>query len=347
MKAFEDVVTYCANTETLPLNNVLCGDCVKELRALPANSIDLAITSPPYFQQRDYAGKGVGNEDKPDDYIESLLTAFAEVLRVVKPTGSIVYNLGDKYQKSSLLLMPYRFALAVSDHFPVLLINNITWVKRNPTPRQYKRRLVSATEPFFHFAKTSDYYYNRKEFHEGKKGQNYSLVADTQPRKTSTKMGESYRDLLASSSLTPEQKKAGLEALDKTIEDVKRGRIHSFRMKIRGIHAPAFGGQEGGRKNQMENNGFTIIRIMGEPMKRDILDSAVESGNGSGHPAVFPTGIVRELVQMLSPPNGVVLDPYAGSGATLVAAKQEGRNFIGIDINAQYCKYANEWSKKV
>ena len=90
-----------------------------------------------------------------------------------------------------------------------------------------------------------------------------------------------------------------------------------------------------------------MIRILGEPMKRDVLESAVESGNGSGHPAVFPTGIVRELIRMLCPPGGVVLDPYAGSGATLAAAKMEGRNFIGVDINPQYCEQAREWAAKI
>ena len=324
------------------LNAVLCGDCAKVLRDIPSASVDAAVTSPPYFRQRDYAGLGAGNENSVEEYVRVLLEGFAEVARVVKPAGNIVYNLGDKYQDGGLLLAPFRFALAACERFPVSLVNNITWVKRNPTPRQYKRRLVSATEPFFHFAKTRDYYYDRDAFHEGR-GENGKAALDLPPRKPSPKMGEKYRELLAQSSLTAAQKRRGLAALEDAIGEVRRGEIQSFRMKIRGVHAPAFGGQEGGRNNQMNRGGFTVIRILGEPMKRDIMESAVETANGNGHPAVFPTGIVRDLIRMLCPPEGVVLDPYAGSGATLVAAKTEGRNFIGVDINPEYCERAREW----
>ena len=327
------------------LDKIHQGDCVRLLAKMPPESVDLAVTSPPYFRQRDYAGLGIGNESRVEDYIRALTDGFAEVVRVVKPSGSIVYNLGDKYLNGGLLLAPYRFALAACERFPVSLVNNITWVKRNPTPRQYKRRLVSATEPFFHFARTADYYYDRDAFHEGG-GANGRAALELPRRKPSARMGEKYRALLAESSLTPAEKREGLAALERALEEVRRGEIQSFRMKIRGIHAPAFGGQEGGRNNQMRRGGFTVIRILGEPMKRDVLESAVESGNGSGHPAVFPTGIVRELVRMLCPPGGVVLDPYAGSGATLAAAKMEGRNFIGVDINPEYCEHAREWTAK-
>ena len=65
-----------------------------------------------------------------------------------KNDGSIVFNIGDKYQDSNLLLVPYRFALAATETGLVKLVNEVTWVKRNPTPRQFRRRLVSSTEPF-------------------------------------------------------------------------------------------------------------------------------------------------------------------------------------------------------
>lgn len=70
-------------------------------------SVDVVITSPPYFQQRDYSGIGIGNEGNVNAYIDSLMECLEELLRVVKPTGSIVYNLGDKYLNSSLLPAAY------------------------------------------------------------------------------------------------------------------------------------------------------------------------------------------------------------------------------------------------
>ena len=323
------------------LNTVHCGDCVEFLRQMPAASIDAVITSPPYFKQRDYAG--VGNEKNVSAYIDSLMRAFGEIVRVVKPTGNIVYNLGDKYEKGGLLLAPYRFALAATECFPVSLINNITWVKPNPTPRQFARRLVSGTEPFFHFVKSPAYYYDRDNFLTWGKA---SIAAKATPQPT-LRLGGKYRGLIEKSSLTESQKDAANSALDLVIEEIRQGRLRGFRMKIRGIHAPAFGGQEGGRKTQMEKKGFTVIRIHGKPMKRDIVECAVECGNGSGHSAVFPLRMIREFVRLLCPPNGAILDPYAGSGTTLVAARKEGRDFVGIDIDPKYCEYAEKWTKHV
>jgi len=55
------------------LNKVYCGDCFEILLTLPDNSVDLVVTSPPYFQQREYGGGGIGNEKTIDEYIKSLI----------------------------------------------------------------------------------------------------------------------------------------------------------------------------------------------------------------------------------------------------------------------------------
>ena len=148
----------------LPLDQIFCGDNLAGLQTLPDGCAGLVITSPPYFQQRDYGGLGAGNETSLAAYLDTLLALFAEFVRVTRTDGSIVFNLGDKYEDSSLLLVPYRFALAATAAFPVRLVNNITWVKQNPTPRQFRRRLVSSTEPFFHFALGNDYFYDIDAF---------------------------------------------------------------------------------------------------------------------------------------------------------------------------------------
>ena len=148
------------------LNTIQCGDSTTLLKQLPDSCADLVITSPPYYRQRTYnnSGLGIGQERKPEYYLEALLETLSECRRVIKPTGNIVYNVGDKYLNGSLLLLPFRFATMACDKFKLKLINEITWVKRNPTPRQFDRRLVSSTEPFFHFAISDNYYYDRKSF---------------------------------------------------------------------------------------------------------------------------------------------------------------------------------------
>jgi site-specific DNA-methyltransferase (adenine-specific) len=312
---------------------VICGDSDAELSTLPPRSVDMVITSPPYFQQREYGAAGLGNEETVEQYLESIVSTFAKVMRIMKPTGNIVYNMGDKIIDGSLQLVPYQFALKVLADFNLRLVNDITWVKSNPTPHQFSRRLISSTEPFFHFALGRDYYYDRKAFLRAER---------KKPAKPTKKLGAKYRDLIDSSSLSHSEKAGAHRALDEVTDDVRKGRIHSFRMKIRGIHAPAYGGQEGGRKMRIEKYGFTIIRISGDPLKRDVIENPVESLPGNGHPAVFPVKVISELIRLLCPEGGMVLDPYLGSGSTIVAALLEGRSCIGIDISQEYCVDAQE-----
>jgi site-specific DNA-methyltransferase (adenine-specific) len=147
-------------------NKIYCADCKEILKTIPTETVDLVITSPPYFQQRDYGGGGIGNENNIDEYIENIMIVFRECVRIVKKTGTVVFNVGDKYIDGNLLLAPYRFALQVQKENLARLINELTWVKINPTPKQDPKKLIPATEPFFIFAKSNDYYFNKDAFLE-------------------------------------------------------------------------------------------------------------------------------------------------------------------------------------
>ena len=120
------------------------------------------------------------------------------------------------------------------------------------------------------------------------------------------------------------------------------GEISSFRLKIRGIHKLAYGGQAGGRNNQIKNNGFTIIKITGNKLKKDIIESPVENTKNNSHTAVYPLYIIQELIKLLSKPNDIVLDPFNGSGTTCLAARNLNRDYVGIEINPDYVKLAQE-----
>ena len=316
------------------LNKIVCGDNAELIKQIPSNTIDLVITSPPYFKQRDY-GSELGTEDALEKYILALLKILRECVRVIKPTGSIVFNLGDKYEESSLLLVPYRFAIAATDKFEVQLVNEITWVKTNPTPRQFKRRLVSSTEPFFHFVKSANYQYFIDEFSKREE------TAKTNGN-GGTNVGKSYFELIEKSELTVEQKELARLRLSEIIEEVRSGKIQGFRMKIRGIHSEPFGGQDGGRKIQLDKNGFTLIRIHGNPLKKDVITSSVESLKDCPHPAIYPSSIVEEFLNLLTKEDDIVLDPFIGAGSTAIAAIKKNRNFIGFEINADYCDFANK-----
>lgn len=332
---------------SVPVDQILWGDNLELIQQLPDGSIQLVITSPPYFQQRNY-GSGMGNEENVNEYIETLLCLFRECVRVLTDDGNIVFNIGDKYQNSNLLLVPYRFALAAMDTGGVRLVNEITWVKKNPTPRQFSRRLVSSTEPFFHFAKSDRYFYNPKAF-----------LAKTHhpqppPKKNGTTIGQKYFQLIDKSELSDGEKTCARTELEQVIQEVKSGQTHSFRMKIRGIHAAPFGGQEGGRTSQLRNKGFTIIRIHGNKLKRDVIktedvietsdviETPVATLKGNKHPAIYPVEVVEEFLHLLTPTGALVLDPFMGAGSTAVACKRLGRHYIGYDINAEYCEDARQ-----
>ena len=326
------ILQYSNATDGYPLDQILCGDNLELIRELPDRSVQLVITSPPYFQQRDYGG-GMGNEACLEEYLDSLLSLFHECVRVVKDDGSLVFNLGDKYIDSSLLFVPYRFAIRVTETGLVKLVNDVTWVKKNPTPRHFRRRLVSSTEPFFHFVKTDDYFYDPDAF---------MADADTPQKLRSRGMnvGRKYLNLIDQSDLSKDEKHDARLALEEATGELHCGEIAGLRMKIRGIHASAFGGREGGRKVQIEKNGFTLIRLRGNKLKRDVIKHPVESVKGIRHPAIYPVKIVEEFLHLLTRPGDVVLEPFIGSGSTAVACIELGRHFIGYDINPEYCRYA-------
>ena len=323
-------------TEIPFIDTIQCGDSARLLKRIPNNSIDLVITSPPYFQQREYGGCEVGGERFVENYVDAIMDVFHECVRVTKECGSIVFNMGDKYKEGSLLLVPYRFAIHATDMEKVKLVNNITWIKKNPTPRQFKRRLVSSTEPFFHFVKTDQYYYDLDLFQTADEH-----IKPTLPIKNTT-IGNRYRVLIKQSALTQSQKKKATVELEKVIEETKQGIVTGFRMKIKGIHSLPFGGQGGGRQIQLEKQGFTIIRLYGKKMKKDTITSTVENLKWNKHPSIYPESIISEMIQLLTPANSIILDPYMGSGTTGVSAKKLKRHFIGVDINPEYCELANQ-----
>jgi site-specific DNA-methyltransferase (adenine-specific) len=323
------------------INKIICSNALGVLKTIPSNSIDLIITSPPYYKQREYGKVGIGNEKSAEEYIENLMAVFKECVRVVKDTGAIVFNLGDKYENGSLLLIPYRFALESLKRENVMLVNEVTWVKLNPAPRQDKKKLVSSKEPFFIFTKSRNYYFNKDKFLNSLLDL-YKKSNNKNNKKTNSNIGKKYFELIEKSNLTEEEKRKAKLELEKAIEEVKTGKIESFRMKIRGIHSLPYGGQNGGRKMHIEKNGFTIIKIYGNPIKKDIIESPVETIKGNIHPAVYPEFIIQEFLKLLTKEGDIILDPFIGSGTTGVVAKKMNRKFIGIEINPEYCKYAEE-----
>ena len=81
---------------------LLCGDSSSVLKTLADESIDCCVTSPPYFNLRDYGMPGqIGQEYSPEAYIEALVNVFREVRRVLRPDGTLWVNIADTYAANS------------------------------------------------------------------------------------------------------------------------------------------------------------------------------------------------------------------------------------------------------
>jgi DNA modification methylase len=322
-------------------DQIIQGNAIEILQQLPANSIDLVITSPPYFHQREYKTDifqpgVIGNEPTVDEYITNLIAIFRECIRVIRTEGSVIFNLGDKYENGSLLLVPYRFAIEALKIPGIKLLNQITWVKLNPVPKQDPRKLISATEPFFVFVKSDLYTFNKSAF----LNHNEIFRIGKNSGKNRNKVGQRYFKLIEQSDLTLDQKIKAQQELDNVIHEVQDGKLESFRMKIRGLHALPYGGQDGGRMMHLSRDGFTIIKIHGNALKRDIIESPVETIKGNLHPAVYPEYLIQEFLKLFTNPGHIVLDPFIGSGTTGVVAKRMNRHFLGIEISSEYCALA-------
>lgn len=173
---------------------------------LPDASVDLIMTSPPYWQLRTYEDDGevydgqLGQEDTWQEYLDSLIACTREWLRVLKPGGSFFLNLGDKYATSgegsrqgeggtitynlgasrgdrpgagyghirekSLVGLPWRYAVRCVDELGLVLRAEIIWSKANHLPESVQDRVVRSHEQLFHFTQQGHYYSARDDIRE-------------------------------------------------------------------------------------------------------------------------------------------------------------------------------------
>ena len=81
---------------------ILTGDALEQLRHLPPESVHTCVTSPPYYNLRDYGAAGqIGNEASVEEYLQSLVSVFREVRRVLRADGTLWVNMGDSYATRS------------------------------------------------------------------------------------------------------------------------------------------------------------------------------------------------------------------------------------------------------
>ena len=266
-------------------NVIHTGDCLEELRQLPDGCVHSVMTSPPYWNLRDYGHDDqLGLEETPEAYVSNLAGVFDEVQRVLREDGSLWLNLGDTYEDKDLQQIPARVALELQDR-GWMLRNRVTWAKPDPMPQSVKDRLNDTTEAVFHFVKEKDYYY------------------DLDAIRVEYKHREAFED------------------------------------------AKEIGG-EGQQIAPKDNHNQFYSR-------QDIAETFHDKGKNPGdlfeettakcseaHFAVYPLNLCEKPIKATCPEDGVVLDPFAGAGTTLLKAKELGRDYIGIELNPEYADMA-------
>ena len=308
---------------------ILTGDALEQLRKLPDESVQVCVTSPPYYRLRMYGGGGleIGLENTPDEYITSLVNVFREVRRVLRNDGTLWLNIGDSYvagttgnsvaTKSSTLQGGKATQIEAAKRLSKLNLNglkpkdmigipwmlafalradgwylrqDIIWAKRNCMPESVKDRCTKSHEYIFLLSKSAKYYYDSDAIKEK------ALYTAAQGHSQSHRYGGNKY------TATPDQ-----------FYRTKSGSAYAYT----------------GFKN-----------------KRDVWHIATTPFKGA-HFATFPEKLVEPCIIAGSKRGDVVLDPFSGAGTTGVVAKKQGREYIGIELNPEYVKLSEDRIAKI
>lgn len=332
---------YMENNDRFPL--LISGDSLEVLQHISSNSIDCCVTSPPYWQKRQYENGGLGLEPTPSEYIESLFKIIKEVRRVLKPSGAFWLNIGDSYQNKTLLGIPWRIALKMIDDGWILR-NDIIWNKHKGGLISNDDRFGSVFEDFFFFVKNDKYYFEADAIRSKPRQafvKNGSVVSATGVS------GVRYRrQIEMSSSLTELEKASAIEHLEAVLNRIKRGEISDFRMVIRNeqrtTHSDSL--KLSGRAKELKEKGFYFLFYNPKgQMPGNVWDVIPEdSQHRKMHFAPYPEELCIIPIKSTCPRDGVVLDPFCGTGTTMKVAYELGRKSVGIDLSNEYIKIAKE-----
>lgn len=325
---------YLDGTNVSPL--FILGDSFLILEDIPDNSVDLVVTSPPYFLKREYPGVFLGTEPDYSLYLDSLVILFKKIYRVLKPTGSFWLNIGDTYVKKCLQLIPYRLAIRLIDDIGFVLRNDVVWNKVKGGLDNSKDKFGNIHEEFFFFVKNSNGYYFDEKLARRNPAKAISRAKGNTVSATGV-TGVSYkRKIELSTVLSSSEKESALSELNHVLDEVEKGIIPDFRMIIRGSNRITHGDSTilSGRAKELKEKGFYFLKYNKDGAKiPDVWDIVPEDRHrASPHYAVFPADLVKVPIEVCCPLGGVVLDPFVGTGTTCYVAEFFGRKSIGIDL---------------
>ena len=332
------------NTNDIEKNTIINGNSLEVLKSLPDNSIDCCVTSPPYYALRDYGCDGqIGLEETPEKYIERLCEVFSEVRRVLTPEGTLWLNIGDSYngnkvgntevvknkkvsesndfhkklwggaKPKDLIGIPWMLAFTLRSQ-GWYLRQDIIWHKPNPMPESVTDRCTKSHEYIFLMSKSQKYYFD------------YEAIQEP--------CADQSRTNYACGNRT--------NGINKDRNDNDFGeRSKNWKPRTKNC-------QYDGQKP----NSFHLSRENGEPdkeyyvrNKRDVWSVNVKPCS-EAHFATYPFELIKPCILAGCPENGIVLDPFMGSGTTAIVARSLNRNYLGVELNPEYIKIAHKRLEK-
>lgn len=317
---------------------------------LKRNSVNLLVTSPPYWQLRDYGFEDqLGQEDTPDEYVTNLVEALDTWDEFLHPKGSIFLNIGDKYNDKSLIGIPGMFAeRARKNNWTIR--NHIIWTKNNGVPSSAKDRLVPRHEHIYHLVRNDDYYYDlfgySQLFGNGSNpGDVWNMDHDQNngdhlapyPRE----LVERAVTLACPPAVCPECGEPHTRQIERPLKNLNKDRYQARQalkkfensdLKMEHLEAiRAVGISDAGKAKQIQagagSNDETI---------QELADEAKEVLGGYFREFTFPlpktvgwSGCSCDV----APIPGLVFDPFAGSGTTINTAYDMGYQAWGSDLD--------------
>lgn len=339
----QELEQYITNSRISPL--FMLGDSLEILRQIPDEIFDCVMTSPPYWGKREYNNGGIGLEADFRQFIDDLAKICVEAKRVLKPTGSFWLNIGDSYAKKKLLGIPWRLAIKLTDEQGWTLRNSVIWNKVKGGPDNTKDRLRSVHENVFHFVKSSrGYYYDVDSIRNTPKS--VKIVNGAIVSATGVSGVRYKRQIELSTELSEDEKQNACKALEGMLNAIACGEIADFRMIIRGQQRTTHSNSEkvSGRAKELSGKGYYFLKYHPNGSKpSDVWDILPEdTQKRKSHFAPYPEDLCRIPILATCPQEGIVLDPFCGTGTTMLVASNLGRKSVGIDISDEYIKLAEE-----
>ena len=305
---------------------LLQGDCLEVLRTLPDESVHCCVTSPPYWGLRDYGVDGqLGLEPTPEEYVAKMVEVFREVKRVLRKDGTLWLNLGDSYA------MKFGGGKGRKSGTTKAAVDEIEKPPRE-IPSGLKPKDLVGIPWRVAFALQADGWYLRSDIIWHKPNAMPESVTD-RPTKAHeyifllSKSKKYYYDADSIREPLSEQRAKQAGELVDPGNDAKKRKKQIEHDKKRGS-----GGHFDGHKwrmNPLGRNKRSVWTVPTQPFPE-------------AHFAVFPPALIEPCILAGCPAGGVVLDPFMGSGTTGMVAAMYQRNFIGFELNPEYCKMAEK-----